>query len=809
MKKNISINISGIIFHIEEDGYDTLRKYLDSINKYFGSFEDSNEILADIESRIAEIFLSRLNDGKQVVTAEDVAALIHTMGNVNDFKAAEEQEFAGGEVPPRTDYKQAFNSDSSTGTSTPKKLMRDQRRKILGGVCAGLAHYFNIDPIWPRLLFALLVLGSYGGALIVYIILWIVLPVSNEIEEEPTIKKMFRDSDHKIVGGVASGIAAYFGADSIVIRILFIGLTFFGGLGVLFYVIFWIALPEAKTITEKMQMQGEPVTLSNIESSVKRGLNEKDGQEESTLAKIILFPFRIIAMVITGVSNALGPVFKVLIDVLRIMVGVSITLLGVGLMIALIMTFGIALGLFHAPHWAVFSDWPIETGGFPIEAFRNSFPIWTIAAAFLTAIIPCLFITLLGNSIIAKKIVFNTYVGWTLFVLFFISAAFLSVNIPRMVFAFKEDGEHKVEQVFDIKGKTMVLKINETGMDEYDVTDLNIRGYDGKEIKLIERFEAQGSSRKVAGENAQMIEYNVAQNDSIITFDSNIKFKKDAKFRAQRLKMELYVPYGMPFVVEESLWRLININGNYYRYHSDNGDETWKITDENGLECITCKTDSGDTHHESSRVDFSPAIGNDEFGLKDFNAVDVRGMFDLKIQRGEKYAVEMVGSEKAKKHYNVSVEGETLLIDYDDDKEFWKRNFSKDSKIKLTITMPSLRELDAKGAGDLKILGFDEEAMEINLMGAVVADGEMNVKNLTVEMTGATQFDLKGEGNSLEADITGACGFKAYGFQTKNARIEAHGASTARVYVTESLEIDKGIASSVSHRGNPNVIREN
>src|SRR6478752_3674164 len=92
MKKNISINISGIIFHIEEDGYDTLRKYLDSINKYFGSFEDSSEILADIESRIAEIFLAKLNEGKQVITAEDVQHLVATMGNVSDFKAAEEND---------------------------------------------------------------------------------------------------------------------------------------------------------------------------------------------------------------------------------------------------------------------------------------------------------------------------------------------------------------------------------------------------------------------------------------------------------------------------------------------------------------------------------------------------------------------------------------------------------------------------------------------------------------------------------------------------------------------------------------------
>src|SRR6188474_2396670 len=92
MKKNISINISGIIFHIEEDGYENLRKYLDSINKYFSTFEDSSEILADIESRIAEIFLSKLNEEKQIITLDDVNSLIATMGSGSDFKAAEDQE---------------------------------------------------------------------------------------------------------------------------------------------------------------------------------------------------------------------------------------------------------------------------------------------------------------------------------------------------------------------------------------------------------------------------------------------------------------------------------------------------------------------------------------------------------------------------------------------------------------------------------------------------------------------------------------------------------------------------------------------
>ena len=161
MKKNISINISGIIFHIEEDGYESLRKYLDSINKYFASFEDSSEILADIESRVAEIFLSKLNEGKQVITAEDVNALIATMGSVRDFQAAEEQEFAPSgsasqENTSNTGGAQANSSSYNTAGKTaspPKQLLRDQKRKIIGGVCSGIGNYFNVDPVWIRLLF--------------------------------------------------------------------------------------------------------------------------------------------------------------------------------------------------------------------------------------------------------------------------------------------------------------------------------------------------------------------------------------------------------------------------------------------------------------------------------------------------------------------------------------------------------------------------------------------------------------------------------------------------------------------------------
>ncbi|HEX5168577.1 MAG TPA: PspC domain-containing protein, partial [Cyclobacteriaceae bacterium] len=270
MKRNISINISGIIFHIEEDGYEVLKKYLDSINKYFASFEDSAEIMADIESRIAEIFLSKLNEGKQVITLEDVNALVATMGSVRDFKAAEADNNESEETSESTADDEGDNTSFKEETKytyhPPKQLVRDQKRKILGGVCAGLGYYLNVDPVWIRLLFALFT-ATYGIGLLVYVVMWIAMPGSYDIEEPAAAKKMFRDPEHKVLAGVSGGIAAYFGVDILVVRILFIAATFAGGIGLLVYIIMWIILPEARTITDRMQMQGEPVTLSGIESN--------------------------------------------------------------------------------------------------------------------------------------------------------------------------------------------------------------------------------------------------------------------------------------------------------------------------------------------------------------------------------------------------------------------------------------------------------------------------------------------------------------------------------------------------------------
>jgi phage shock protein PspC (stress-responsive transcriptional regulator) len=796
MKKNISINISGIIFHIEEDGYETLRKYLDSIKNYFGSFEDSSEILSDIESRIAEIFLSKLNDGKQVITAEDVQSLIATMGSVNDFKAAEEE--TKGSESTGTPSEPELEDTPKPGSSPSKKLFRDQKRKILGGVCAGLGNYFSIDPVWPRLLFALLVLGTYGVFIVVYIVLWIVLPFSHDLEDESSVKKMYRDPENKVVGGVAGGVAAFFGADVVLIRVLFVLGTIFFLSGLVVYVILWIALPEAKTITEKMQMQGEPLTLSNIESSVKKSIHEKDAHEESMLAKIILFPFRLVAAVLNGIVRIAGPILKVIVDIFRVAIGLVISLTGFMLIISFIMVFGLLMGIFTYSSFTLW-DMHVNAMNFPLESIRLAFPTWTIIFAFLVVLIPALFIMLIGNSIIAKKIVFNAITGWSFFVIFFVGVIFLSFRIPQLVYYFKTEGEFKAEKTFDINHKTPVLKIHQTGLDDYDFTNLAIKGYDGKNLKLMQRFGAQGANKLQAKANAQQVDYKIEQLDSVITFDSNISFRKDTRFSFQRLDMDLLVPYDQPFVIDEELWELI---GNHWRYdyYGNNETQTFKFDKTGKLECASCP---------EPPKDMSGISPTDEFGLKDFNEVEMTGLFDVVIRQGHEYAVKMEGSESQKKLYSVALNDETLEINYQSPKKtFWKETFNDNDLVKITIFMPSLQKLKVTGAGKVKIVDFREDESKITAMGAMMIDARISAHQLFLDVSGPIVFELDGEGDYLEASVNKVAQLKASSYSVNNANIEAKELGQARVNVHGRLEIDKDFTSTVKYQGNPEMIKE-
>ena len=185
MKITVSINLGGYSFNIDEDAYAELKRYLKSLEIHFAGEESSSEILSDIESRMSELFRSRLTNYKQVISMDDVRHAISVLGTPEDI------------------------SDNE-GASARDKF------------------------------------------------------------SSPGYHRMYRDPDNRVIGGVCSGMGAYWSIDPLIIRVIFVVLALTGGLGLLVYLILYVVLPEAKTTAQKIEMKGNPVNIHNIKDSVKK-----------------------------------------------------------------------------------------------------------------------------------------------------------------------------------------------------------------------------------------------------------------------------------------------------------------------------------------------------------------------------------------------------------------------------------------------------------------------------------------------------------------------------------------------------------
>ena len=151
MKKIININLSGRVIPIEDSAYEKLQAYVESLRRYFSNEEGRDEIINDIESRIAELMNDKVRKGAACVTEADVEEIIATMGRPEDFDA---------DAAEATDSSQAEQQQYTyTETRTTKRLYRDSSDKFIGGVCSGLAAYLNVDPAIVRILFAIITFG--------------------------------------------------------------------------------------------------------------------------------------------------------------------------------------------------------------------------------------------------------------------------------------------------------------------------------------------------------------------------------------------------------------------------------------------------------------------------------------------------------------------------------------------------------------------------------------------------------------------------------------------------------------------------
>jgi phage shock protein PspC (stress-responsive transcriptional regulator) len=794
MKKNISINISGIIFHIEEDGYDQLKEYLESINRYFSTFDDSLEIIADIETRIAEIFLAKLKEGKQVIGLEDVEELIATMGSIKDFQAAEEESSYSA---PKEEPKEEKAEEAEPLFS--KRLYRDNNRKLLAGVLSGIAFYFSIDPLWIRLLYVLLffgvsVLPSIAGFLfIAYIVLWIAVPASDELKEEKKIKKMYRDPDGKVLGGVASGIAAYFGVDVVIIRLLFFAGIFMAGTGLILYIILWIILPEAKTLTDKMEMQGQPVTLSNIESNIRKSFNVKSG-EENVLVKILLFPFRLIAALFDFLSRALGPFMSFLVEAIRVVFGVVLAILGISGVLAVLIAAGVIIGLFAGGDLNIM--YPI-----PFEIIKNDLSLIPGIALSMALIIPFFFLSILGFMIVMKRKVLNNKAGWSVLAIWLISVVVLSFTIPPYINNFRERGRHTFVQNYDLYEKTAVLNLNDIGEDEFDMVSLIIRAHEDTVIRLEQELYASGKTRDEATENAKSIQYGLDVQDSIFTFDSNITFAEGARFRNQELEMTIYMPVGQKFIIDEDMKYLLGSfmyrEGYSNRYLQDN---VW-LFDADGLRCITCANgEPADADFEDE--DWEITGFQREYDIEDFNELNVKNAITVYLKQGDEYSVILNGRKRDVDEVVIDKTDEELSIDYKGG--IIKPNQQRD-KVKVYITCPSISSLDLGGSARVFADGFEENFIDLHLTGAALCKLDIDVSSVYAKIEGASRLEMSGFCNEMEMEVLGASTLEAFDFIVEDLELRTQSASTARVFATERLRIRSGGASKVLYRGEAQV----
>ena len=175
MNKTLSVNIGGIVFHIEELAYDKLNRYLDAIKGYFTTSDGRDEIIQDIEGRIGEMFQERISVGKQVIVESDVDQIIDLMGRPEQF-AGMHEESSTSEAQYTTSDRKAY-----------RRLYRDPDDRVIGGVCSGLGHYLGLDPVWLRVAFAVSFF-VFGTGLLLYIILMIVMPKAITTAEKLEMK---------------------------------------------------------------------------------------------------------------------------------------------------------------------------------------------------------------------------------------------------------------------------------------------------------------------------------------------------------------------------------------------------------------------------------------------------------------------------------------------------------------------------------------------------------------------------------------------------------------------------------------------
>lgn len=509
MKKTLSINISGFVFHIDEDAYEKLHRYLEAIKSHFRGFEGKDEVISDVEARVAEILQKKISGNKEVITIEDVDEVIGILGQPSDF--AVDDDTAG--------------QKESSYSSIPKRLYRDPERKVFGGICSGLGAYFNLDPVWVRLIFIFMMLVS--------------------------------------------------------------------GFGLLIYLILWMVVPEARTTAERLEMRGEAVNISNIEKSLGEEVHHLKDKLNDLTSKAKHTYRRKKEEFDSGQRdqflNSIGEIGRVFLRIFLIMAGTIILVLGIVLTIAYLSI------LFRFPMVTLFDHGGVHT--FPLypvidRIFDNDADLRTFATGLMVlAGIPLLM--MLWGGI---RLIFN--LARTKFVSGLAGIIWLCALVITLVFGFKVansfhyQGNFSKESILEItKPDTLQLVTirnlpqtpawNHSDMIEipewrlavsedanvfYCIPELKIKPSRDSTARLIVTTSARGPFSREATEKAENINYKWhLKSDTLFLSDSFI-LSDEEKWRKQQAWVELYLPAGTVFKIDDHMYPILGYHDNISRH---------------------------------------------------------------------------------------------------------------------------------------------------------------------------------------------------------------------------------------------------
>jgi len=616
MKKVININFQGRILPIEEMAYENLKNYIETLRTYFEKEEGKDEIINDIECRVAELCEDRLKKGAVCITEDDIELIIASIGRPADFEAQD-----GFEAQSSSDYSSNNDNDSNDQWTSvrPKRLYRDEQNKVLGGVCSGIANYFGIEPLLVRILWIFLI----GVNILGYLILWIAVPSSSVKEVGGVKKRLFRDIENKVIGGVCAGLSKYFGIQVWIIRILFLipfirlvfnfreihlfqfwdapdfpnflDITFSPG-SVFIYIVLWLVLPEAKTSADKLEMVGEKVDLNSIKNTIQndmegfskraktwgndfytksRSEKREDKDERREERNEQREPKR-------GFFHFIGRVITICI---KAFVYFILGIIGFSLLAAL---FGIGVA---------------ATAVMPLRKFllEDGAQTWSVIGALLFFVwVPILGIVaavvrkLAGykkaNVWVRSSFIALWVVGWILLFYFGSSLgnSFSKHNAPEeQSIALTNPTVNYLEITASPKMKYYEdrwFKISPfdafSDEDTVYVRNLRIRIVQSKtdsfEVKVVKL--SNGKTIQNANELASKINFNLTQQDSLVYLDRGIAINKKDKFRNQHIIMTIAVPVGKRIKITNKGWSQTNVRINGRGMQTETFD---RITNDN------------------------------------------------------------------------------------------------------------------------------------------------------------------------------------------------------------------------------------